>query len=101
MLIGTPNQAHIFNRIKLLFGKNIWEDFDYWFNNKIFYGHVRELTTNELISIPLSMGLNNIKIYSSSYPLIYRLKSVTIYKILNYIFSSINLNYYNLVIAQK
>ena len=29
ILVGTPNQAHIFNRIKLLMGKNVWEDFEY------------------------------------------------------------------------
>jgi len=101
LLIGTPNQAHVFNRVKLLFGENIWEDFEYWYNNKVFYGHVRELTTNELRSIPESLELSNIKMYSSSYPLIYRLRSFILYKLLNSIFSIFNLNYYNLVIAQK
>jgi 2-polyprenyl-3-methyl-5-hydroxy-6-metoxy-1,4-benzoquinol methylase len=101
LLIGTPNQAHIYNRYKLLFGNNIWEDFEYWYNCKIFYGHVRELTTKELIQIPKKMQFINTRIFSSSYPLIYRLKSKLIYRILNFIFSFFNLNYYNLVIATK
>ncbi len=109
ILVGTPNQVHFFNRIKLLFGKNIWEDYNYWYNSKEFYGHVRELTTRELI---LSLNFSNlefIKVESTSYPILSRLKlifpskvSSLLYFIFN-LFLKLNpkLNYYNLVISKK
>jgi SAM-dependent methyltransferase len=109
ILVGTPNQAHIFNRIKLLFGKNVWEDFDYWMNYNPFYGHVRELLKSELKMVIEKMGLNDYEMYQSSYPLYSRLKSKlpkSISKII-YGFSQIifvlfpNLNYYNLIAAKK
>lgn len=101
ILIGTPNQAHFLNRIKLLFGYNVWEDFNYWRTCNIFYGHVRELTSHELLTIPQSLGFKNIELISSSYPFIYTLKSRFIFNILNKLFSCINMNYYNLVIGKK
>lgn len=51
MFLTTPNQAHIFNRIKLLFGKNVWEDLNSFTDDKIFYGHIREYLLNELRSL--------------------------------------------------
>lgn len=101
MVVGTPNQTHFYNRLKILFDKNIWEDFDYWYESDSFYGHVRELTSSELIKIPTLMKLKNIKLFSSSYPLIYRLKSRILFEFFNKIFSLFNLNYYNVVISNK
>lgn len=51
LLIGTPNQVHLYNRLKAIIGKNTWEDFEYYYNSKIFYGHIRELVPHELEQI--------------------------------------------------
>ena len=51
-LIGTPNQVHLFNRIRALFGRNTWEDFSYWISREPFFGHIRELTPNEMRLLP-------------------------------------------------
>ena len=109
ILVGTPNQAHIFNRIKLLFGKNVWEDFDYWMNFNPFYGHVRELLTSELKMVIEKMGLNDYNMYQSSYPLYSRLKaklprsiSKMVYGLAQIVFFLFpNFNYYNLIAAKK
>jgi len=109
ILVGTPNQVHIYNRIKVFFGKNIWEDFDYWFNSNIFYGHVRELTTKELKSVLYSPILLFYKNYTSSYPILARLRNYLplylakiIYTFIKIIFLlNPNLNYYNLSVSKK
>ena len=48
VVLSTPNQAHIFNRIKLMLGKNVWEDLETFCEPGIFYGHVREYLLQEL-----------------------------------------------------
>lgn len=48
LLLSTPNQAHLYNRVKLLSGKNVWEDFEYYYSAVNFWGHVREFLPNEL-----------------------------------------------------
>jgi 2-polyprenyl-3-methyl-5-hydroxy-6-metoxy-1,4-benzoquinol methylase len=48
LIISTPNQAHIFNRIKLMLGKNVWEDLGTFYEPGEFYGHVREYLLKEL-----------------------------------------------------
>jgi SAM-dependent methyltransferase len=109
ILVGTPNQAHIFNRIKLLFGKNVWEDFEYWMNYNPFYGHVRELLTSELKMVIVKMGLKDYKMYQSTYPLYSRLKSMLPKNISRLLYGCVrlifvlfpNFNYYNLIVAKK
>jgi cyclopropane fatty-acyl-phospholipid synthase-like methyltransferase len=109
VLVGTPNQAHIFNRIKLLFGFNVWEDFQYWLKHNPFYGHVRELTTNELKFVIQSINLKVVKVLNTSYPFNNRIKNkfpFVVATILNLLvnllfFLNPKLNYYNLVISKK
>jgi|APSaa5957512535_1039671.scaffolds.fasta_scaffold04699_6 2-polyprenyl-3-methyl-5-hydroxy-6-metoxy-1,4-benzoquinol methylase len=48
LIVSTPNQAHIFNRVKLMLGKNVWEDLATFCEPGIFYGHVREYLLKEL-----------------------------------------------------
>ena len=48
LIVSTPNQAHIFNRVKLMLGKNVWEDLATFCEPGIFYGHVREYLLSEL-----------------------------------------------------
>lgn len=77
LLIGTPNQVHLVNRIKAFFGKNTWEDFEYYLTSETFYGHVRELTPAELAGL---LGrVNGVKfshLSFSDYPFHSRLKSM-------------------------
>ncbi len=109
ILIGTPNQVHIYNRIKVFFGKNTWEDFSYWINSNTFYGHVRELTTKELKKVLDSPYLSFYKNYASSYPILARLRNYLPSYLANILYSIIkiillinpNLNYYNLSISKK
>jgi len=110
LIVGTPNQAHIINRIKILFGKNIWEDFEYYYNSgDCFYGHVRELTADELReTIHREDNLKYEGIYYSSYPLKRKLqnKSKIIVKIISFIAKLIfkifpKLNYYMVAVAKN
>ena len=48
LILSTPNQAHIFNRIKLMLGKNVWENLETFCEPGEFYGHVREYLLKEL-----------------------------------------------------
>jgi SAM-dependent methyltransferase len=70
LLVGTPNQVHLRNRIRCLFGMNTWEDFDYYLNAETFYGHVREFTPSELNFICKSI-CRDVSINYSTYPLNY------------------------------
>lgn len=48
LILSTPNQAHIFNRFKLMLGKNVWEDLSTFSETGVFFGHVREYLLEEL-----------------------------------------------------
>lgn len=68
-ILGTPNQLHFNNRIKAVLGKNIWEDFEYYYGAVPFYGHVREFLPGELEKlIKREKSFNLLKIIYSSYP---------------------------------
>ena len=56
LVISTPNQVHLFNRIKALWGKNTWEDFDYYYTCENFFGHVREFTMKEFAFLFEKLG---------------------------------------------
>ena len=70
IIISTPNQVHLFNRIKSLLGVNTWEDFDYYFSSDPFFGHVREFTKKEMKKLIVeSDGWEFTAIKSGNYPL--------------------------------
>ena len=48
LILSTPNQAHVFNRVKLMLGRNVWEDLETFSETGEFYGHVREYLLKEL-----------------------------------------------------
>jgi len=52
VIVVTPNHASIYNRLKLLFGGSVNDDFDYFFdvcvNERIYDGHHREYTRAEM-----------------------------------------------------
>ena len=68
IVVGTPNQVHLKNRLMCLFGKNIWEDFQYWSTCEQFFGHVRELTPDEFIYL-MSQFSRDVRLNYSTYPL--------------------------------
>jgi len=69
LYIGTPNQSHIINRIKLLIGKSIHNTIDDFFkqldrNDNMIVGlHWREYTMNETIKMVERMGFKIIQKY--------------------------------------
>ena len=70
VLISTPNQLHLLNRIRALFGINIWEDFNYYYNSHQYYGHVREYIPKELIYIGNNFNkFDLVKLDYSNFPL--------------------------------
>src|SRR3979490_1709864 len=52
VIVVTPNHASIYNRLKLLFGGSVNDDFDYFFgvcaDERIYDGHHREYTRAEM-----------------------------------------------------
>jgi SAM-dependent methyltransferase len=52
LILATPNHASIYNRIKLLFGASVNDNFDYFFNTsaeaETYDGHHREFTRAEI-----------------------------------------------------
>ena len=71
LFLTTPNQAHAFNRIKLLFGYNVWEDIKTFQNDPIFYGHVREYLLSEIEEMTcLQDNLKLIESGGTNYPII-------------------------------
>jgi SAM-dependent methyltransferase len=52
LFLLTPNHASIYNRVKLLVGRSVNDDFDYFFNtcadDKVYDGHHREYTRGEI-----------------------------------------------------
>ena len=52
VILVTPNHASLYNRLKLLFGGSVNDDFDYFFDQcaeeRIYGGHHREYTRAEL-----------------------------------------------------
>lgn len=61
LVVSTPNQVHLWNRMKCLLGRNTWEDWSYYISCDQFFGHVRELTFGELQALASSIS-NNAKI---------------------------------------
>jgi len=54
LILATPNHASVYNRIKLLFGASVNDNFDYFFNTsadaETYDGHHREFTRAEIRS---------------------------------------------------
>jgi len=52
VIVVTPNHATLYNRVKLIFGGSVNDDFDYFFDmcaeERIYEGHHREYTRAEL-----------------------------------------------------
>jgi SAM-dependent methyltransferase len=113
LLIGTPNQAHLYNRLKALIGKNTWEDFEYFYSAEHFFGHIREFIPDELEAvITREPFLSFREIVFSNYPVESRKKWLdskigaipaclarTCVKILTNLFP--RLNYYMVAISTK
>jgi len=62
LIITTPNQASIYNRVRLLLGKSISDRFEYFFRDTaemhVYPGHHREYVRSELISALTDSGFD-------------------------------------------
>jgi len=77
LLILTPNQAQISNRLRLLIGRSIYYPIDYWLGEgeehfyrngrRYFAGHVREYTVSELERLLRLVGfeIDDVRFFSS------------------------------------
>jgi 2-polyprenyl-3-methyl-5-hydroxy-6-metoxy-1,4-benzoquinol methylase len=68
LVISTPNQVHLVNRIKSLLGYNTWEDYDYYMSCDHFFGHIRELTLSEF-RVLLSSTCSHGRVFGRSHQL--------------------------------
>ena len=82
--IATPNQVSLINRIKSLLGKNTWENYDHWFNDPEFYGHIRELTYYESFKSFKSISSSPTNVY------VFNLVPYSFRKVYNYTFYKIS-----------
>lgn len=112
-VLGTPNQAHLYNRVKAALGKNTWEDFEYYYSADHFFGHIREYVPSELeLIIRREPTLDFVEIVYSNYPFEDRrewlkgrigyLPALVLRTLVNsvvYMFPK--LNYYMIAIAKK
>lgn len=48
LVIETPNAACLQNRLRLLFGKSVYSNLEYWFNAEPYFGHIREYSIGEI-----------------------------------------------------
>lgn len=68
LIISTPNQVHLLNRMKSLLGKNTWEDYEYYMSCDQFFGHIRELTLSEFKDL-ISVTCAPIRVFGRSHQL--------------------------------
>lgn len=68
LVISTPNQVHLFNRVKSLLGYNTWEDYDYYMSCDQFFGHIRELTLSEFKDL-FSATCSLVRVFGRSHQL--------------------------------
>lgn len=106
LYIGMSNQARIINRLRLLFGKSLFNSIDDYFKqfdrscNMLVGLHWREYTMNEAKQLVESMGFENIKSY---YFDLERTKNRNIVKqvIKKIIFSIPSFRSFQVIIARK
>jgi SAM-dependent methyltransferase len=58
LVIGVPNAVNLRKRLSVPLGKTNWSRFEDWYEEPVFYGHVREPTVGDLNRIASDMGLS-------------------------------------------
>jgi len=62
MIIGVPNCVRLVKRISVVFGRGKWSDFDSYYHNDVFRGHVREPDVDDLHQIAKDLNIIDYKI---------------------------------------
>jgi len=56
-VLGVPNAVNLRKRVTVPFGRSNWSRFEDWYEEPVFFGHVREPTVADLNRIAADMGL--------------------------------------------
>ena len=67
LVLAFPNNSNIKKRLLAVIGKTSWSNFDYWFDNKEFRGHIREPNVKDLKLIAMRVGCDNFNLYGRNY----------------------------------
>tara|TARA_B100000212_G_scaffold295710_1_gene238848 strand:- start:381 stop:1151 length:771 start_codon:yes stop_codon:yes gene_type:complete len=67
LILAFPNNSNIKKRLLAIFGNTTWSNFDYWFDNNEFRGHVREPNVSDLKLISKRLGCNDVEIYGRNF----------------------------------
>ena len=62
MFIGVPNCVRLRKRLTVPFGFGKWSDFNSYYYQDVFRGHVREYDIDDLKKIAEDLGFENYKI---------------------------------------
>lgn len=66
-LMATPNSANLRKRVMGVLGRTRWSDFDSWYNQPVFRGHVREPDVNDLRAIAHDLDLAEVRIFGRNW----------------------------------
>lgn len=66
-LLGAPNAANLFKRLKIALGKNIYSRLEEWYMHEQFIGHVREPVVSDLLLIAKDIGLKVIDVFGKNW----------------------------------
>lgn len=66
-LIATPNCANLRKRVMGVFGKIQWSEFDSWYNEPTFRGHVREPDINDLRAVAHDLKLEQVRLFGRNW----------------------------------
>jgi SAM-dependent methyltransferase len=62
-ILGSPNAANLFKRVRVPLGKNIFAKLEDWYMHERFLGHVREPIVSDLLFIAKDLDLKIINIF--------------------------------------
>lgn len=58
-VVGVPNAVNLRKRLTVPIGRSNWARFEDWYDEPVFFGHVREPTVSDLERIARDMGLSS------------------------------------------
>jgi SAM-dependent methyltransferase len=61
-VLQTPNCVNLRKRLSVPFGKGKWSGMEYWYEQKVFRGHVREPDVEDLLYIGRDLALEDVRI---------------------------------------
>ena len=66
-LLGGPNAANLFKRVRVSLGKNIFSKLEDWYMHEQYIGHVREPIVSDLIYIVEDLDLKVVKVFGRNW----------------------------------